>query len=151
VESHYALELVSDTPRGAGYLVKDRVGDVDELAETVRRVGRGGPVVDPAVVSGLVGRRRRTDPLDRLTEREREVLTLMAQGWSNAAIAAALFVRERPWRRTSAASSGSSTWPPPRTTTAGSGRCSPSSAGTPTRPTDPLYLPAGVRSGGPTG
>lgn len=95
VESHYAVELITGSPRGAGYLLKDRVGDVDELAEAVRRVGRGGLVVDPAVVAGLVGRRRRQDPLERLTEREREVLALMAQGRSNAAIAAALFVREK--------------------------------------------------------
>ncbi len=95
VESHYALELVSETPRGTGYLLKDRVGEVEELTDAVRRVGRGGLVVDPAVVAGLVGRRRRDDPLDRLTGREREVLGLMAQGRSNAAIAAALFVQEK--------------------------------------------------------
>jgi DNA-binding NarL/FixJ family response regulator len=95
VEPGYALELLADNAEGVGYLLKDRVSDLEEFAAALRRVGEGGSALDPTVVSELVGRRRREDPLEQLTPREREVLGLMAEGRSNAAIAAAMFVTER--------------------------------------------------------
>jgi DNA-binding NarL/FixJ family response regulator len=95
VEYAYARELLADNAAGLGYLLKDRVGDVDAFADAVRRVGEGGSALDPEVVSQLMGRRRRDDPLDALTPREREVLALMAEGRSNAAIAGELVVTER--------------------------------------------------------
>ncbi|MFI5954848.1 response regulator [Cryptosporangium sp. NPDC051539] len=93
VEQTYAAELLDtgDTG-GVGYLLKDRVGDVDDFADAVERVAGGGTVVDPEVVRQLL--RRRSDPLDRLTGREVEVLALMAEGRSNAAIARTLVVTE---------------------------------------------------------
>jgi DNA-binding NarL/FixJ family response regulator len=95
VEETYAMELVSDTAEGVGYLLKDRVADVDAFVEAVRRVGDGGSALDPEVVSRLLGRARRDDPLAELTPREREVLELMAEGRSNAAVAERLVVTER--------------------------------------------------------
>jgi DNA-binding NarL/FixJ family response regulator/class 3 adenylate cyclase len=95
VEPAYAMELLGDNAEGVGYLLKDRVSDLDEFAAAVRRVGEGGSALDPAVVSQLVGRRRRDDPLEELTPREREVLGLMAEGRSNAAIAETLVVTLR--------------------------------------------------------
>jgi DNA-binding NarL/FixJ family response regulator/class 3 adenylate cyclase len=95
VEPAYAMELLGDNAEGVGYLLKDRVSDVDEFAAAVRRVAEGGSALDPAVVSQLVGRRRRDDPLDELTPREREVLELMAEGKSNAAIAERLVITLR--------------------------------------------------------
>ena len=95
VEVHYALALVEDRPRGAGYLLKDRVEDLEEFTTSVRRVAAGELVVDPSVVSLLVSRSRVHDPLDELTAREREVLRLMAEGRSNRAISAQLFLTER--------------------------------------------------------
>jgi DNA-binding NarL/FixJ family response regulator len=95
VESGYALELLSDSAEGVGYLLKDRVSDVEQFASAVRRVAEGGSVLDPDVVGQLLGRRRRDDPLDQLTPREREVLELMAEGRSNQAIADQLFVTLR--------------------------------------------------------
>jgi DNA-binding NarL/FixJ family response regulator len=95
VEPAYALELLGENAEGVGYLLKDRVSDVDEFAAAVRRVGEGGSALDPAVVSQLVGRRRRDDPLDELTPREREVLELMAEGRSNQAIAEKLVITLR--------------------------------------------------------
>ena len=83
VEVRHAFELFSERPEGFCYLLKDRVLDVDEFFESVRRVGRGGTVVDPGVVGQLMGRRRERDPLEELTRREREVLELMAEGLSN--------------------------------------------------------------------
>ena len=95
VRTSYAIELLSDDTRGIGYLLKDRVSDVDELAENVRRVGEGGSVLDPAVVSQLVRRSRGdNDPLGDLSEREREVLALMAEGRTNKAIGERLYVTE---------------------------------------------------------
>jgi DNA-binding NarL/FixJ family response regulator len=92
----YAFELLSDSAERVGYLLKDRVGDLAELADAVRRVGQGGSVLDPVVVSQLVGRPREdTDALHDLSEREREVLSLMAEGRSNQAIAKLLFITER--------------------------------------------------------
>jgi len=95
VEAGYAMELLSESAEGVGYLLKDRISDVDEFRAAVRRVAEGGSALDPTVVSQLVGRRRRDDPLDELTPREREVLELMAEGRSNHAIAEQLVVTER--------------------------------------------------------
>jgi len=95
VEAGYAMDLLSESAEGVGYLLKDRVSDVDEFASAVRRIADGGSVLDPDVVSRLIGRRRRDDPLERLTPREREVLELMAEGRSNQAIADRLFVTLR--------------------------------------------------------
>ena len=92
VETHYALQLIESGAQGAGYLLKERVADVDELADAVRRVAAGGLVVDPSVVAALVGRKRARNPLDDLTEREREVLSVMAEGRSNQAICQRLFL-----------------------------------------------------------
>ena len=91
----YALELLAESAEGVGYLLKDRVSDVKDFAAAVRRVGEGGSALDPAIVSQLVGRRRKDDPIDALTPREREVLELMAEGRSNRAVAERLFVTER--------------------------------------------------------
>ena len=95
LESEYALELLSESAEGVGYLLKDRVSDVEQFLSAVRRVGEGGSALDPEIVSRLVGRRRQRDPLDELTPREREVLSLMAEGLSNAAVAARLVVTGR--------------------------------------------------------
>jgi DNA-binding NarL/FixJ family response regulator len=95
VEEAYALELLSDSAGGVGYLLKDRVADVERFIEAVRRVSTGGSVLDPEVVAHLVGRRRRNDPLAALTPREREVLALMAEGRSNQGIADRLVITER--------------------------------------------------------
>jgi DNA-binding NarL/FixJ family response regulator len=95
VEEGYALELVSDTAGGVGYLLKDRVADVERFVEAVKRVAEGGSALDPEVVAQLVGRARRDDPLAELTPREREVLELMAEGRSNQAVAEHLVVTER--------------------------------------------------------
>jgi DNA-binding NarL/FixJ family response regulator len=95
VEPGYAMELLSESAEGVGYMLKDRVSDVDQFAQAVRRVGEGGSALDPTVVSQLVGRRRAEGPLDELTPREREVLGLMAEGRSNQAIAEQLFVTLR--------------------------------------------------------
>jgi len=95
VEEGYALGLVGDRPDGTGYLLKHRVAEVERFVEAVRRVGEGGSALDPEVISHLVGRARRGDPLAALTDREREVLALMAEGRSNQAIAEQLVVTER--------------------------------------------------------
>ena len=95
LESSYALELLADSAEGVGYLLKDRVMDIEQFISAVRRVGEGGSALDPEIVSRLVGRRRQSDPLDDLTPRESEVLGLMAEGLSNAAVAAKLVVTER--------------------------------------------------------
>ena len=95
VEPHYALQLIDNAEKGAGYLLKDRVGDIEELADAVRQIAAGRLIIDPAVVSQLLNRSRRRDPLDALTDREKAVLALMAQGRSNHAIANGLFVTEK--------------------------------------------------------
>ena len=95
VEQTYALELVQGSAEGVGYLLKDRVADVERFTDSVRRVGEGGSALDPEVVAQLLGRRRGEDPLDELTPREREVLGLMAEGRSNQAIAEQLVVTAR--------------------------------------------------------
>lgn len=86
VETEFAVELVSAGAARLGYLLKDRVANVQEFTDAVRRVGAGGSVIDPEVVSRMVGRARVASPLDDLTQREREVLTLMAEGRSNQAV-----------------------------------------------------------------
>jgi DNA-binding NarL/FixJ family response regulator len=95
VEEGYVMELLGESAEGVGYLLKDRVADVDRFVEAVQRVAQGGSALDPEVVSHMLGRRRRDDPLDQLTPREREVLALMAEGYSNSAVAARLVVTER--------------------------------------------------------
>jgi DNA-binding NarL/FixJ family response regulator len=96
VRPSYAYELLADDASGVGYLLKDRVSDLHELSDAVERVGAGGSVLDPSVVSQLVGRRRPGhDPIDDLSGREQEVLSLIAEGRSNRAIAERLFIAER--------------------------------------------------------
>jgi DNA-binding NarL/FixJ family response regulator len=92
-EQHYAMQLLADGATGVGYLLKDRVGDVNAFLDAVRRIAGGGSVLDPEVVSQMVGRKE--DPLAALTPREREVLELMAQGMSNKAICERLVLSER--------------------------------------------------------
>jgi DNA-binding NarL/FixJ family response regulator len=92
LEERYAVDLVGERADGVGYLLKDRVGDLTLFTDAVRRVARGGSALDPDVVQRMVGRRRTTTPLDELTPREREVLTLMAEGRSNQGIADQLVV-----------------------------------------------------------
>jgi DNA-binding NarL/FixJ family response regulator len=95
VEEGYALDLVGESAGGVGYLLKDRVADVDRFVDSVKRVAEGGSALDPEVVAQLVGRARRDDPLAELTPREREVMELMAEGRSNNAIATQMTVTER--------------------------------------------------------
>jgi DNA-binding NarL/FixJ family response regulator len=95
VEEGYALELLQDSAEGVGYLLKDRVYDLADFVAAVKRVAEGGSALDPSVVSQLVGRRRRDDPILELSAREREVLELMAEGLSNSAIGARLFLTDR--------------------------------------------------------
>ena len=94
IEERYAVDLIGECAEGVGYLLKDRVGDLDAFADAVRRVGEGGSVLDPEVVGQMLGRRRRVDPLDELSPREREVMELMAEGRSNSGIAEALVITE---------------------------------------------------------
>jgi DNA-binding NarL/FixJ family response regulator len=95
VEDRYLARLLADGAEGVGYLLKDRVADVERLAEAVERVAGGGSALDPEVVAQMLGRSREEGPLDSLTTREREVLALMAEGRTNRAIAAELFLSER--------------------------------------------------------
>jgi DNA-binding NarL/FixJ family response regulator len=95
VEERYAVELLADGADGVGYLLKDRIAEIDRFVDAVRRVGEGGSVLDPEVVAHMLGRRERDDPLASLTPREREVLALMAEGRTNRAIASELMVSER--------------------------------------------------------
>jgi DNA-binding NarL/FixJ family response regulator len=92
IEAAHAMQLFSERPEGFGYLLKDRVLQIDDFLESVRRVGRGGTAIDPEVIGQLVGRRRDDGPLDELTAREREVLELMAQGLSNRGICEKLVI-----------------------------------------------------------
>jgi DNA-binding NarL/FixJ family response regulator len=92
LEPEYALRLVEDQPAGAGYLLKERVGRVEQLLDAIERVAAGECVVDRAVVDELLARRRRADPIEELTQREREILALMAEGRSNQGICRALWL-----------------------------------------------------------
>ena len=92
VEAEYALRLLEGSERSVGYLLKDRILDVGQLTEAITRVIAGGVVVDPALVAQLLDRRRRADPLEELTPREREVLGLMAEGLTDRGIAQRLYV-----------------------------------------------------------
>ena len=95
VEPSYAMRLIEAQPEGVGYLLKERVFDIAVVVDALRRIVDSETVIDPTIVSTLIGRRRREDPLAPLTDREREVLGLIAEGMSNRAIAARLFVAER--------------------------------------------------------
>jgi DNA-binding NarL/FixJ family response regulator len=92
LEDRYAFDLVADGAQGVGYLLKEKVGDLQMFADAVRRVAGGGSALDPDVVARLVGRPRRNSPIDDLTKREREVLSLIAEGRSNAGVAEQLGV-----------------------------------------------------------
>ena len=92
IDVGFALAFLTERPNGFGYLLKDRVLDVDDFLDAVRRVAKGGSAVDPEVVAHLLGRRRSDDPLQELTEREREILALMAEGRSNQGIARKLYL-----------------------------------------------------------
>ena len=94
-EPAYAMELLEDSAEGVGYLLKDRITEVGDFADAVRRVADGGSALDPAIVSKLVGRNRRDDPVATLTPREREVLELMAEGRSNQAIGERMVITPR--------------------------------------------------------
>ncbi len=93
-EERFAVDIIGDRPEGVGYLLKERVGDVDAFTDAVRRVASGGSALDPEVVGRMLGRRNARGPLDDLSPRERDVLGAMAEGRSNAGIAATLFVSE---------------------------------------------------------
>jgi DNA-binding NarL/FixJ family response regulator len=95
VEDRYLAQLLAGGAQGVGYLLKDRVAEVERLTEAVERVAAGGSVLDPEVVAQMLGRRRDAGPLETITDREREVLELMAEGRTNRAIAAKLFLSER--------------------------------------------------------
>lgn len=95
LEAEFALRLIEDGERGIGYLLKDRIVDIAEFVDAARRVARGGSVIDPSIVTTLLTRQRRSGPLDQLSERELQVLGLMAEGRSNAGIADRVFVTEK--------------------------------------------------------
>jgi DNA-binding NarL/FixJ family response regulator len=95
VEASYAMELLAESAEGVGYLLKDRVGDLDEFVASVRRVAEGGSALDPSLVTELVRQRSERDPIEYLTPREREVLGLMAEGRSNQAIGEVMFITSR--------------------------------------------------------
>ena len=95
VEDHYLAQLLAGGADGVGYLLKDRIADVERLTEAVDRVAGGGSVLDPEVVAQMLGRTRGRGPLDELTDREREVLSLIAEGRTNRAIAGRLYLSER--------------------------------------------------------
>jgi DNA-binding NarL/FixJ family response regulator len=94
VEERYAIDLISNDTNRIGYLLKDRISDVADFIEAVRRVGEGGTALDPEVITQLLVRSRRRDPISTLTEREHQVLRLMAEGRTNSAVGSALFIGE---------------------------------------------------------
>jgi len=91
-EEHYALDLIGDSAEGVGYLLKERVGDVEVFTDAVRRVAGGGSALDPEIVARMLGRRKDDGPLSQLSARERDVLEALAQGKSNTGIAATLCI-----------------------------------------------------------
>ena len=93
-EQSYAIELIGERAEGIGYLLKERVGDVDAFVDAVSRVAAGGSALDPVIVGRMLGRSRSESPIDRLSPRERDVVAAMAEGKSNQGIAAALFISE---------------------------------------------------------
>jgi DNA-binding NarL/FixJ family response regulator len=95
VEANFALELIGDDARGVGYLLKDRIAEIEEFADAITRVAAGGSVLDPHVVRWMLGRQHETSALAELTPREREVLGLLAEGCSNAGVARRIFVTQR--------------------------------------------------------
>jgi DNA-binding NarL/FixJ family response regulator len=95
VEANYALELIGADARGVGYLLKNRISEIEEFADAIRRVAAGGSVLDPEVVRWMLGRQRETSALAELTPREREVLGLLAEGCSNEGVARRLFITQR--------------------------------------------------------
>lgn len=95
IEADYALELIGSDARGVGYLLKDRISDIDEFAEAIRRVASGGSVLDPEVVRWMLGRKRESSVLSDLTPRELEVLGLLAEGCSNQGVAHRIVVSQR--------------------------------------------------------
>jgi DNA-binding NarL/FixJ family response regulator len=95
LETGYAMRLIETVPESTGYLLKDRIADIAVLVDALRRIADGETVIDPTIVTRLLGRRRQVDPLEQLTPRERDVLGLVAEGLSNRAIAARLHVAER--------------------------------------------------------
>ena len=130
-EEDYALELIGDRPEGVGYLLKERVGDVDAFVGAVKRVAAGGSALDPEVVGRMLGRRRGDGPLDSLSPRERDVLAAMAEGKSNRGIAEALVVTEAAVEKHVTASSTSSASGGPRPGIGGCSPCSPTCADPP--------------------
>ena len=92
ISTGFALRFFTERPQGFGYLLKDRVLEIEDFLEAVRRVARGGTAVDPEVVAQLLGRRRPDDPISQLTDRERDILALMAEGHSNSGIGRKLFL-----------------------------------------------------------
>ena len=120
VEQRYAIDLIGASAERVGYLLKDRVADFAGFADAVRRVAAGGSALDPAVVAEMLGRRRRDDPLDALTPRERDVLELMAEGRSNRGIAEVLVVTPHAVERHVTGSSPSSASARSRSTIAAS-------------------------------
>ena len=128
VEEHYAVDLLAAGSEGVGYLLKDRVAEVDRFIDALRRVDDGGSVLDPEVVSQMLGRRRDDSPLETLTDREREVLKAMAEGQTNRAISEELFVANGRSSATSPRSSRSSISQARTAAIAGSSRGSPTCA-----------------------
>ena len=123
VELGLAMKLLADSAEGAGYLLKDRISDVDEFISAVRRVANGGSAIDPIIVSTLLSKRRNDDPLDELTPREREVLELMAEGRSNQGIADKLVITLRAVEKYVSSIFGKLGLPPTAATHAGYSPC----------------------------